>query len=122
MLLPAYCGANSEAASFDGRSREMKCVCSDGIAFVRTLNQCAESFVRSAPLSGTPFSRITSYADIRSVATKSRDESSSSYKSRTLPFASGLYSEERSVVVIVVDIWVEGTSIARGGLSGCRAE
>lgn len=81
MLRPTACLFPAAAA---GRSRLMRWVLRVGILAVRTENQCAVSLVRSAPLSGTPFARMTSYALMRSVATNRIVEASTAYNSRTV--------------------------------------
>src|SRR5271156_678201 len=55
------------------------------MAEVKTRNQCAVRSVSRIPLEGTPFIITTSYAEMRSDATKSRVFASTSYSSRTLP-------------------------------------
>src|SRR2546423_1711832 len=55
------------------------------MAEVKTRNQCAVRSVSRIPLEGTPFIITTSYAEMRSDATKSKVFASTSYSSRTLP-------------------------------------
>src|SRR3954453_8859603 len=57
------------------------------MAEVKTRNQCAVRSVSRIPFEGTPFIITTSYAEMRSDATKSKVFASTSYSSRTLPEA-----------------------------------
>jgi hypothetical protein len=105
-----------------GMARVRKCVFSEGIRDWRRANQWAERSVRRGPLEGMPcggisgnyylrqteeltFFMITSYAEIRSVATKSRVCASTSYKSLTFPSAilgrPSIEVESRTVSAIV---------------------
>ena len=86
-----------------GTEVEMRCVRTSGRFELMRSNQYLLSCVRSAPFSGIPFERMTSYAETLSVATKRRLWSSNSKISRTLPEATFFRPGMEARVVRVVE-------------------
>ena len=120
----AGCGSRS-------RSAHTKC---DRPRSASCSNHQAERRVRTAPLSGIGWSKTTSKADRRSVATSRRCRSSTSYVSRTLPRwiegqlldlgAHQCVSDRVTVAppgVFGIDLSVPAAAECRGGASPTRS-
>lgn len=100
--------AEGEEDAFFGDSLDIVSMCNFGKGIIK----------QEGGLEGCTFSMITSYAEIRSVATKRRVLSSTSYRSRTLPRAMRGRDPWRSVVVreeAIVNVWEELEVETRSG-------